>query len=228
MAQKTTRKQVTVPGAEGPNARGPDAGAMMRLKMELVAAREEGGTQGGRDALRRLVASHPALAAELTEFSAALVATSSYERVTPTAATQALAERARARAFAAVFDAPATAATAIAERVVTTVRALRKVRGLALTALARQLSVGVDVLSALEAGLIRGASIPERFVRALSEALSASVEVVHAALETPPVVRPALQRSRSSAEEEVRDFAEVVQLSPSMSPEQKARWLTGA
>lgn len=224
MAQKTTRKHVTVPGAAGPNARGPDAGALMRMKMELVAARAE----GGHGALRRLVTAQPALAPELTEFAAALVATSSYEHVTPTAATQALAERARARAFAAVFDAPTTAAAEVAERVVTTVRALRKARGLALAALARQLSVGVDVLSSLEAGLIRGASIPERFVRALSEALAASVDSVRAALETPPVVRPALQRSRASAEEEVRDFAEAIQLSPAMSAEEKARWLGDA
>jgi phage head maturation protease len=228
MAQKTTRKHVTVPGAGGPNAGGPDAGAAMRMKMELVAAREEGGAQGGRSALRRLISTHPAVAAELTEFSAALVATSSYEHVAPTAATQALAERARARAFATVFDAPATTATAVAERVVATVRALRRARGLTLSFVAQQLSVGADVLSALEAGLIRGASIPERFVRALSETLSASVETVRAALETPPVVRPALQRSRSSAAEEVRDFAAAIQLSPSMSAEQKARWLSDA
>jgi transcriptional regulator with XRE-family HTH domain len=224
MGQKTTRSHETVPGGQG-----PDAIALMRLKMELAAARDERGAQSGHDALRRLVTAHPTLAPELTQFAAALVATSSYEQVAPTAATQALAERARARAFAAVFDAPATAAVEVAERVAATVRALRRARGLSLSLVARQISVGVDVLSALEAGLIRGASIPERFVRALSEALHASVGSVRAALETPSVVRPALQRSRASSDElVVRDFAEAIQLSPSMSAEQKAEWLTGA
>jgi phage head maturation protease len=221
MGQKTTRKHETVPNAEG-----PDAGTLMRLKMELVAAREADGAPGGHGTLRRMVSTHHALAPELAQFAAALVATGSYEHVTPTAATQALAERARVRAFAAVFDAPATVAAELAERVVATVRTLRRARGLSLSLLARQVSVGVDVLSALEAGLIRGASIPERFVRSLSEALSASVETVRAAVETPPLVRPALQRSRArSGEVALRDFAEAIQLSPSMSAEQKEQWL---
>jgi phage head maturation protease len=221
MGQKTTRNHAAVPGGQG-----PDSGTLMRLKMELVAAREQ---SGGPGTLGRLAAAHPALAPELTEFAAALVATSGYEHVMPTAATEALAERARARAFAAVFDAPVTAAAEVAGRVVATVRALRRARGLSLSLLARQVSVGVDVLSALEAGLIRGASIPDRFVRSLSEALAASVEAVRAALETPLVVRPALQRSRASSDEvEVRDFSEVIQLSPGMTAEQKARWLTDA
>jgi hypothetical protein len=199
----------------------------MRLKMELVAAREVEGASSGHDTLHRMATGHPALAPELAQFAAALTATASYEQVTLTAATGALAERARARAFAVVFDAPATVAAEVAERVVATVRSLRRARGLSLAMLARQLSVGADVLSALEAGLIRGASIPDRFVRALSEALAASLEAVHAALEAPPVVRPALQRSRAATEEVApRDFAEAIQLSPAMTAEQKARWLS--
>jgi transcriptional regulator with XRE-family HTH domain len=224
MGQKTTRHHETVPDGQS-----PDTGALMRMKMELVAARDAGGTQGGQGALRRLATAHPALAPELTQFAAALIATSSYEQVTPTAATQALAERARARAFAAVFDTPVTAVAEVAERVVATVRALRRARGLSLALLARQISVGVDVLSALEAGLIRGASIPERFVRSLSEALHASVVSVRAALDAPAVVRPALQRSRATSDElVVRDFAEAIRLSPAMSAEQKAQWLADA
>ncbi|HYM26881.1 MAG TPA: helix-turn-helix transcriptional regulator [Steroidobacteraceae bacterium] len=222
MGQKTTRQQETIPGEQG-----ADASTLMRLKMELVATREAVGAPAGHDTLRRMATAHPALAPELARFAAALTATSGYEQMTPTAATEALAERARARAFAAVFEAPTTVAADVAERVVATVRSLRRARGLSLALLARQLSVGADVLSALEAGLIRSASIPDRFVRALSEALAASMEAVRAALETAPVVRPALQRSRaSSGEVTPRDFAEAIQLSPAMSAEQKARWLS--
>jgi hypothetical protein len=200
---------------------------LMRLKMELVAAREGDGAPAEHDALRRLAIAHPALASDLAQFAAALTATAGYDQVTPTAATGALAERARARAFAAVFDTPATVAAEVAERAVATVRSLRRARGLSLALLARQLSVGADVLSALEAGLIRGASIPDRFVRALSETLATSMEAVRAALETPLMVRPALQRSRLSSEEVApRDFAEAIQLSPAMTAEQKARWLS--
>ncbi|HEV2237445.1 MAG TPA: helix-turn-helix transcriptional regulator [Ktedonobacterales bacterium] len=221
MGQKTTRGHAAAPGGQG-----PDGGTLMRLKMELVAAREQPRAQG---TLGRLAMAHPTLAPDLTEFAAALVATSGYEDVTPTAATEALAERARTRAFAAVFDAPATAAAEVAGRVVATVRALRRARGLSLSALAQKISVGADVLSALEAGLVRGASIPDRFVRSLSEALAASLEAVRAALEAPPVVRPALQRSRASSDDAVvRDFAEAIELSPAMTDEQKARWLTDA
>ena len=60
---------------------------------------------GEEGALARLLHAWPAYVAELTEFAAALAATASYEREEPTAATMALAERARARALAAVFPA---------------------------------------------------------------------------------------------------------------------------
>jgi len=76
---------------------------LMRAKMELVAARE----RGERDALVRLLTAHPAHAAELSDFSAALVATSGYEREELTPETEGIAQRAFARAMASVFPAPA-------------------------------------------------------------------------------------------------------------------------
>jgi hypothetical protein len=77
---------------------------LMGAKMELVAARE----RGERDTLMRLLTAHPTHAAALSDFSAALVATSGYEHEELTPETEGIAQRALARALANVFPMPAT------------------------------------------------------------------------------------------------------------------------
>jgi transcriptional regulator with XRE-family HTH domain len=201
-----------------------DQRELTRLKLELVAAQE----QGERGALGRAVMAHPRYVAELAEFAAALRATSSYEHEAPTAQTIAVAQRASARAFAAVFPAPAAPSPAgrIGAVAVATLKALRRARGLTLSGVARQLGLGLDVLSDLEAGVLRASTVPDRLTRALGELLQTSAEQVRMALETQPVLRPAFGRDPSSSQEIAkRDFAEAVRLSTSMGPEQKAEWL---
>jgi len=202
---------------------------LMRLKMELVAAREHG--EGG--ALSRMLVAHPRHVAALTEFAAALVATSGYERETLTAETMAVAARAEARALATVFPVTApvaaskSASSGFGARAVASLKALRRARGVSLSAAARRLGLGLDVLSDLEAGLINASSVPDRLTRALGELLQTTAEQVHAALDAQSAVRPALQLNRSSdGDVPMRDFAEAVRLSTSMSPEQKTEWLT--
>lgn len=201
-----------------------DQRELTRLKLELVAAQE----QGERGALGRAVMAHPRYVAELAEFAAALRATSSYEHEAPTAQTIAVAQRASARAFAAVFPGPAAASPAggIGAVAVATLKALRRARGLTLSGVARQLGLGLDVLSDLEAGVLRASTVPDRLTRALGELLQTSAEQVRMALETQPVLRPAFGRDPSSSQEIAkRDFAEAVKLSTSMNAEQKAEWL---
>ncbi len=195
----------------------------MQAKMEIVAARE----RGEQGTLMRLLQSYPRYAMELTEFNAALVATSSYEQEELTPETEAIAARARARALAAVFPAETATRTAPA---LATLKALRQARGLTIKVVAQRLGLGLDVLSNLEAGVIRAASVPERLLRLLSETLDATAEQVQMALQTQAAVAPALLRStqgatRDDAEQPELDFAEAVRLSPSMTGEQKARWL---
>jgi transcriptional regulator with XRE-family HTH domain len=201
---------------------------LMRAKMELVAARE----RGERGALVRLLTAHPAHAAELSDFSAALVATSGYEREELTAETERVAQRAFARAMASVFPAPAAPkpAAAVAQGAVASLKALRRARGLSQMDLARRLGLGPDVLSNLEAGLIRAASIPERFIHALGSALDATVDQVNRAIQVQAMALPALLRSSEGAtkdagEQPQQDFLDAVRFSPDMTAEQKARWL---
>jgi transcriptional regulator with XRE-family HTH domain len=196
----------------------------MEIKMELTAAYD----RGEHGALTRVLKANPVYAAPLSEFAAALVATSGYESETPTPQIMALTQRATARAFASVFADAAVAmpASAVAPRAVASLKALRRARGVSLAALARQLGLGVDVLADVEAGVVRAASIPERFVARLGELLKSSAEQLRQGLETQPVLRPAFGRDPSSTQQVLeRDFAEAVRLSTSMSPEQKREWL---
>lgn len=195
---------------------------LMRAKMELVAARE----RGESGALGTLLAAHPALSAELVEFDAALIATTSYEADVLTPAVDALAERARARAFAAVFAAPqpASAPAAVAERSLTI---LRKARNLTQVGLAKRLGLGVDVVQGLERGIIRAATLPERLLRALGDALGTTAEQVQAIVQMQAATLPALNRIKGgeASDQPELDFAQAVRLSPNMTPEQKAQWL---
>jgi DNA-binding transcriptional regulator YiaG len=190
---------------------------LTRAKLEMVAARER-----GEDALRPALAQHPALAGELIDFSAALAATSSYADVELTPETEGVAMQARESAFAAVFGAPAVAkAPAFAS-----LKALRQARKVGMPALAARLGLGVDVVSALEAGRIRAASAPERLLRSLGEMLDTTADQILALLGAQPSVSPALRRARGDVSDaEPLDFAEAVRLSPEMSEEAKADWL---
>jgi transcriptional regulator with XRE-family HTH domain len=185
---------------------------LIGAKLELVAARER-----GEDTLRPLLAQHPALTGELIDFSAALAATSAYADVELTPETEAVAMQARAHAFAAVFG----AAPAFAS-----LKALRQARKISMPALAARLGLGVDVVSALEAGRIRAASAPERLLRSLGEMLDTTADQILALLGAQPAVSPALRRARGDVSDaEPLDFAEAVRLSPEMSEEAKAVWL---
>ena len=124
---------------------------LTRAKLEMVAARER-----GEDALRPLLAQHPALAGELIDFSAALAATSAYAAIELAPETEAVALQARDRAFAAVFGAAPAIVKAPA---FASLKALRQARKVSMPALATKLGLGVDVVSALEAGRIRAASV---------------------------------------------------------------------
>lgn len=194
---------------------------LMRAKMELVAARE----RGEAGALGSVLATQPALASELVEFDAALIATSSYEADTVTPAIDALAARARARAFAAVFAAPQPAGPpAVAER---SLAVLRKARNLTQVGLAKRLGLGVDVVQGLERGIIRAATLPERLLRSLGDALGATADQVQAIVQMQAATLPALGRGASgdAGDQPELDFAQAVRLSPNMTAEQKAQWL---
>ena len=192
---------------------------LTRAKLEMVAAREH-----GEDALLPLLEQRPALAGELIDFSAALAATSAYADVELTPETESVAMQARDRAFAAVFGA-ATPAVAKAPAVAS-LKALRQARKISMPALAAKLGLGVDVVSALEAGRIRAASAPERLLRSLGELLDTTADQIAVLLGSQPAVSPALRRARGAVSDaEPLDFAEAVRLSPEMSDEAKAGWL---
>jgi transcriptional regulator with XRE-family HTH domain len=215
---------------------------LVRAKLELAAARE----RGEAGALQTVLAHYPRHTAALIEFSAALAATSAYASETPTRETQRVAALARAGAFEVVFGGVGAPAAAPAVRAgaqvvgpaqaVASLKALRQTRKVTLRSAAERLGLGVDVLSALEAGRIRVLSVPDRLLRALSDLLDATAEQIGALLEPQAAVTPALRRARTgetkASEDAVSptqlDFAEAVRLSPEMTGEQKASWLDAA
>jgi transcriptional regulator with XRE-family HTH domain len=198
---------------------------LKRAKMELLTTRE----RGNPDALKATLARYPQHAAALVEFSAALTATGAYADVTPTPETERIATQARTTAFAAVFGAPVAALTPA----FASLKALRNVRALSLKAVAERLGLGVDVLSALEAGRIRARSVPNRLLAALGDMLDTTAEQIGALLGAQTALAPAYQRAKTgetkdgaiSAQAAQLDFADVVQMSPSMTSEQKVAWL---
>lgn len=194
-------------------------------KLALLAARERGDQNALADAIR----AHPAAADALTEFDLGLLATASYTDAEASAPdVLEVAERARERAFAAVFGAAATPAAQPALAALS-LKALRQARGFSLGALAAAVGLGLDVVSALEAGRIRLASIPQQLSEALGETLDATAEQISAALAVNAA--PALRRGQpgaSSAANKQVDFTEAVMLSQSMTPEQQARWLAAS
>lgn len=225
----TTPKQTRNGARRAPSSAGKrnGAGQLLAAKMEMVAARE----RGESGALLRVLTAHPQAIAELTEFNAALVATAGYAHEELTPAVESIAARARARAFATIFPAARTAPSETAgQRALATLRALRRARGLSMKGLAARLGLGADVVGGLESGYIRVATIPEKLVRGLSDALNATADQIRLALQTQASLAPALLRSQSgdsveTPEQPVLDFAQAIQLSPSMTAEQKASWL---
>lgn len=199
--------------------------ALTEAKLALLAARE----RGDHDALAHALREHPAYADALTEFDLGLMATSGYADVENAPDVVAIAQKARRRAFDTVFgpqSSSAAAAQPIAAQAALSLRALRTARGRSLSALASALGLGFDVVSALEAGRIRVASIPTRLLEALGEALDATAEQISASLAVNAA--PALRRGQpgaSAAANKQLDFSEAVMISQSMTQEQRARWL---
>lgn len=198
---------------------------LMRAKMELVAAHE----RGERDALARILASHQEHMSELTDLHAGLVATTGYEHEPLIPAVEGIALRARERAFAAIFAAaPAAGLATMRQKVFGTLVEWRRARKLGQVALAKQLGLGADVLSKLEHGKIRVASIPERLLHALGDALDTTADTIRLTLENQAALVPALLRDRGSSrdaeEEPTLDFADAVRLSPNMSVDEKRSW----
>lgn len=199
---------------------------LMRAKMELTAARE----RGERDAVVQMMASYPAHVGALADFHAGLIATTGYEQEPITPAIEGIALRARERAFAAVFPAaPVSGLATMGQKVFGTLAEWRRSRNLGQVALAKRVGLGADVVSKLEHGKIRAASIPERLLHALGEALGATADQVRLTLEHQAALVPALLRGagegRGTEEEPTLDFAEAVRLSPNMTDEQKRPWL---
>jgi transcriptional regulator with XRE-family HTH domain len=123
-------------------------------------------------------------------------------------------------AFDAVFGAPA-AAPAFAS-----LKALRNARQLSLKAVAERLGLGLDVLSALEAGRIRARSVPERLLAGLGAILDSTAEQVGAILGAQVAPAPAFRRATKDGFADAQlDFADAVKISPAMTSEQKSAWL---
>lgn len=205
-----------------------DEAALRRAKLALVAARE----RGAPDALASALRTYPAQADTLGDFAMALMATDSYgaEAISPDVSE--IAAAARARAFTAVFGAePAVAMAPTGAVQARSLKALRQARGVTIGSAARALGLGVDVLSALEAGRIRLASAPQRLSEALGDLLDTTADQINAALGAqvaPALRRGALDAAQTGAAPETSaqlDFADAVLLSQSMTAEEKARWL---
>ncbi|WIG60147.1 MAG: hypothetical protein OJF49_002895 [Ktedonobacterales bacterium] len=202
---------------------------VMDAKMALVKARD----LGQPDALGTVLGTYPAsYTPDLIEFDAGLVATSGYANETPTPETESIAARALSRAFAHIFVEPAiaTGPLAAAQGALATLRGLRRARGLTPRVLGQKIGLGVDIISSLEAGMIRVVSIPDRLIRALSDALGTTVEQMQNALATQPMVEPALRRDQTrggqhTSEQSAMDFADAVRVSPNMTDAEKSTWL---
>jgi transcriptional regulator with XRE-family HTH domain len=206
---------------------------LMQAKMELAAASEH----GQKGALAAVLAQHPTHVDELTTFYVALLATQGYEDAPLTPEIGAIAERASARAFASVFGAAAVQAAPVAATATATataaqaptLKALRQAQRKSMREVARGLGLGVDVLSALEAGRIRASTVPERLLQRLSALLDTAAEQLRVML-AGPAQAPALLRSRQGerrdgdAREEM-PFDDAVRLSAEMSAEEKSAWL---
>jgi transcriptional regulator with XRE-family HTH domain len=194
---------------------------LMQAKMALVAARE----RKEPEAFATILGIYSSYAPELTEFDAALFATEGYLLESPTAQTEKIAARALARAMLTVFPAQTTLPAPGAIRgVVANLRELRRSRGFTLPSLAEKLGLGVDVLSSLEGGMVKVASIPDRLIRALGDVLSTSLDQITDLLEMQVSTEPVFKRGTGGTERLEKDFLDLVRASPNMSEDQKALW----
>ncbi len=210
--------------SRGATNRGAGSGdRLMQAKMEFVAARE----RGESGALARVLAAYPQHAFELTEFDAGLTATTSYESEPLTPTIEGIALRARERAFAMLFPtATGPKAASVSQRVFGSLKELRQAQRIGPVAAAKQLGLGVDVLTNIEHGRVRVATIPERLLQRLGEVLSTTAEQVRLTLQNQASIVPAFNRGTGGTGEEPElDFAQAVRLSPSMTAEEKAAWL---
>lgn len=210
--------------SRGAAARSAGSGDVLtRAKMEFVAARE----RGEPSALASTLASYPQHAFELTEFDAALTATTGYENEPLTPAIEGIALRARERAFAILFpETTVTKPATLSQRVFGSLKELRQARRISPVAAAKQLGIGVDVLTNIEHGKVRVATIPERLLQRLGEVLNTTAEQVRLTLQHQASIVPAFNRGTSGAGEEPElDFAQAVRLSPNMTADEKASWL---
>ncbi|MFQ3682434.1 helix-turn-helix domain-containing protein [Roseiflexus sp.] len=84
---------------------------------------------------------------------------------------------------------------------------LRKAQQLTVGRLARQLTLPVDLLARLERGKVHVATIPERLIERLAEALQTTTSIIQAALLAPP---PVSAEARLSAEDGIIEPDEAV------------------
>lgn len=123
------------------------------------------------------------------------------------------------------LQAQAAPATAVApfESLVAEGRA----RGLAPRQLARSAGIGDSLLRKLDRRLIRHSSIPREAVEALAAAIQREAESVARYLQQGPTFAAAAQYRAEQAPElaEPEDFLAAVQTDPTMTNEQRARWL---
>jgi len=227
---KTKNPSTATRGASEPNG-------LTRAKLELVAAHE----QGQADAIRVALTRYPAYADELTTFATALVATEADPwgdtLETVLADTQAVADAARSRAFAAVFgaaavDAPvavvAPAAAVATATPTVSLKALWQKRGLTMSAVAQKLGLGLDVLSDLEAGRIRVASAPARLLAAFSDLLDATVDQITGAMGAQRLAVNMRSKQGATIGDQTPqqiDFADAIRQSAEMTADQKSAWL---
>ncbi len=104
---------------------------------------------------------------------------------------------------------------------------LRKARQLTVGRLARQLKLPVDLLSRLERGKVRVATIPERLIERLADALQTTSSVIQAALLAPPPVSAAARLNAEDGivepEEPAVSFAQAFTES-APTEEERAAW----
>ncbi len=98
--------------------------------------------------------------------------------------------------------------------------------GLAPRQLARAAGIGDSLLRKLDRRLIRYASIPHEAIETLAAAIQREVETVGRYLQQRPTFGTAQYRSEQAPElAEAEDFFAAVGSDPTMSDEQRARWL---
>jgi transcriptional regulator with XRE-family HTH domain len=205
---------------------------LQQAKMELAAAHDAGEAM----LLREVALRYPAQLETLTDFVAGLYATDVDEQemaLPVTADVEAVTLRARQRALSAVFSVSSAAASSA--QAASTLAQVRKASGLSLVELAGRVALGVDVVKKLEQGRITAASVPQRLVDRLAETLAVSKEHIWSMLRSAPgtSIQPALLRQRpvrkanqpESQPPQEQAFAEAVQLSLSMTAEQRTFWL---